>query len=126
MSDDDVTASAAGSAMERALAELLLIGAHKGLPALTSMWADLGHRTVRITTADYESVRTWGLALGGPAEPDRLVVGAEGLVFYTVTGTLPDTGWRVDAEAKVSGSGSGLALNDDILDALELIAGQPS
>lgn len=125
MSEDDVTAPAAPSAMEQALAELLILQAHKGLPTLTSVRADLAGQYVRIAAADYESVRAWGLALGGPGEPDRRIVGVEGLVFYTVTGTLPDCGWPVHAEAKVRVP-AGLALNEYVVDALELVVGRPS
>ena len=98
--------------------------AHKGLPALIGIWADRGHQTARVTTDGYESVRVWSLACGGPAEPDRQIVGAEGLVFYTATGFLPESGWHVHVQAKATVP-AGLALNDDIVDALELVGGRP-
>jgi len=117
--------SAALWPVDTALMELLLRLRRDNLPQLVQLCTVMPPGgfapSLRIRVASYIDACVWSAAFGGPVEPDQHIVHTEGIVFYRAEIPCAIGGWTVEIEARVTAP-RGLAVNEDMVDGLELVA----
>lgn len=102
------------------------------LPLITHLRIDINQQLIDIRPRDYLDARHWAAALGGPAEPDRIVWAEAGAVWWHTDCQLG--AWTVHVDAReelprsvpISARGE-MELDDPaeaMLDALEMLAWQ--